>query len=561
MAYGLPYVFVTLATISLGQAQRSTICSTVINGTTANSGSTRIAFETPPVNLTAQYDTPYVRLDTCSDLTRFDTELFLYVAGDTTPIDSCDTYCSSYEAPVCVDGNGDLEGTTWDIPIDELEGDAAYVLAIKGAAAPKTFAMTLITDCEYTVEISRLVPSTTFSPCEELYPCPFEVLDVSIDGDTEIESLVFNKTRVFDILQSSEWTEKEVNVYNHETRQTLSVVLNVEDEGDTVRAVNNGDSYWDFQVGDLISFVDIDVFCDGTLCSSASMEVGDDRFSVAWLIVLILLVFVCCCVGGYRCRSSYFEKSFPYNAKTNPLHNINWIFCEMHEDASYALCKILSQLLITFCSAISSAALSGAFDETSGDNGILAIAMSCLVILLGFPKFCFSCMTNPGTNKEELRDNVLTVVIGISTLFDAIFDILQGIALINGLEYNDDSAAFLVAGTFIGLSEEIVDLIHTMVSGVLESAKEIGDEVRFAVGTVAMLIELLFLVIELILGIVIFAGFDGNTGFVVAAICLQSVGFIFVFLVCCMVYGNVRDVQEWDRVHNAYMMHHVNSET
>lgn len=259
-----------------------------------------------------------------------------------------------------------------------------------------------------------------------------------------------------------------------------------------------------------------------SLCSSTSMKVDEDRFSEARLIVMIvsiLLVFVCCCAGLVYLSCGAGENSFPYDTRKD---HINWICCELHEDVSHALCKIFSQLLITFCSAISSAALSGAFDETSGDNGILAIAMSCLVILLGVPKLRYSDNKTP--NKTELA-----VVVGISTFCDAIFDILQGIALIHGFEYNDDSAVLLVIGTFIGLSEEIVDLIHTMVSGAFESAEEIGDEVIPMVRTVAFFIEP-FLFIELVMGIVIFAGFDGNTGFVVAAIFLHSVGLIFVFL-------------------------------
>eukprot|EP01083_Nonionella_stella_P011418 32461_1 len=135
--------------------------------------------------------------------------------------------------------------------------------------------------------------------------------------------------------------------------------------------------------------------------------------------------------------------------------------------------KRISTLVILCCSTVSSLALSNAFGLSKEENGFIAIVMSSIVVMVSF----WQCMCNythlkidsegPKCNSERMRmiPRIFWILVSVGAIMsDASFDFFQGIAFVDGQQFNDLTSSMVFFGTWIGVSDEtLVVLMESVV--------------------------------------------------------------------------------------------------
>eukprot|EP01083_Nonionella_stella_P011419 32464_1 len=158
--------------------------------------------------------------------------------------------------------------------------------------------------------------------------------------------------------------------------------------------------------------------------------------------------------------------------------------------------KFISALVVLCCSTVSSLALSDTFDGlTKEENGLIAVIMSCIVIMVTV----YQCQCNytrhkiesdhPKTDAEQMttlsRHFWIFVSVG-ATISDASFDFFQGIAFLDGQEFNDVTSFMVIFGTWIGVADET--LVVLMETAVDQCCDKICDSLRKSRYTVMTLL-------------------------------------------------------------------------
>eukprot|EP01083_Nonionella_stella_P140102 428897_1 len=523
-------------------SQSSANCNTTMFGSTIEHGfeDIRIDLSSLPNNQSQVHDS-FITFSTCSQATDFDTHLFLYNTNKTVMIDSCDDYCiqSSQSVMPCIENvNTKLSPTVWDLPVYNLTR-TNYTLHVTGYEDEVgSYALTISYDCDYHVSImpttTSLVSSTTASivssltvsltddVCDEDYPCPFRLLGI-YPNDYNASVFYINVSTVDGILRRSNWDMEVFSLYNARSEQVQTYVLSrtdgfAWDYNETISATQ-------LQKDDLLSFVDTDVFCDGRLCSSIEY-IEPHRLN---LIAVIVTVSVMCCCALCMFVGAVIKKSDLLGA---------FEVAENNENISQVL-KIVMQILISGCSIIGSLALSDSLGLSNFDNGVLAVAMGTVTLLLVCCRGVWAYGASEkkeykGTLRTNAQDNdiALSITIFIATIVDATFDIFQGIAAITEQEYTSLTASILVTATWLGVGEEILEGAFEIVSSiVVDGCGECSDGHPHVTQLIYFII-MISAKVELCMGIYLFSTFSDDV-YVGVGIAIQSLFLLFSVLWTC----------------------------
>eukprot|EP01083_Nonionella_stella_P140101 428895_1 len=563
-------------------SQSSANCNTTMFGSTIEHGfeDIRIDLSSLPNNQSQVHDS-FITFSTCSQATDFDTHLFLYNTNKTVMIDSCDDYCiqSSQSVMPCIENvNTKLSPTVWDLPVYNLTR-TNYTLHVTGYEDEVgSYALTISYDCDYHVPImleptrspsdeptpfpshgpshspseqptpgqttaimpttTSLVSSTTASivssltvsltddVCDEDYPCPFRLLGIYPNDYNASVFYYFyiNVSTVDGILRRSNWDMEVFNLYNARSEQVLPYVLSRTDG--FAQGYNETISATQLQKDDMISFVDTDVFCDGRLCSSIEY-IEPHRLN---LIAVIVTVSVMCCCALCMYVGVGIKINDPRGgAFTVAINNKN----------TSQVLKIVMQILISGCSIIGSLALSDSLGLSNFDNGVLAVAMGTVTLLLVCCRGVWAYGASEkkeykGTLRTNAQDNdiALSITIFIATIVDATFDIFQGIAAITEQEYTSLTASILVTATWLGVGEEILEGAFEIVSSiVVDGCGECSDGHPHVTQLIYFII-MISAKVELCMGIYLFSTFSDDV-YVGVGIAIQSLFLLFSVLWTC----------------------------
>lgn len=145
------------------------------------------------------------------------------------------------------------------------------------------------------------------------------------------------------------------------------------------------------------------------------------------------------------------------------------VFCDGKKKVISSI-HLIIQLLICICSFMSALALSNNLGLESRDlNAAIAIFCATVSFLLSCLRYApAKAKVDSAFVREQKSRKLLMLVIMISTISDAVFDIIQGIAILNGEEYTASAFTYLVLGTVIGASEESVEIILEFVQLIID---------------------------------------------------------------------------------------------
>eukprot|EP01083_Nonionella_stella_P270205 914815_1 len=550
-------------------------CNTTVIGSTIGHGyeDTRIDLSLLPDNQ-SQIEDSFITFSTCSEATDFDTHLFLYNTDKTEMIDECDDYCIHNPQSImpCIENINDKlsRETVWDLFVSNLTR-TNYTLHVTGYEDEVgSYALTISYDCNYHIPIMTLstvtitptsapiVSSTaavvtslptvvtslptvvtslptvvtslpTVSPtenvCDDAYPCPFRSL-ATYSNDYNASIFYINVSTVDRILRRSNWDMEVFDLYNARSKQIQTYVLSR--TVGFVQVYNDTISTTELQKDDMLSFVDTDVFCNGRLC--ANMEDGElQRLNI--IAVIVTLSLMCCCTLCMFVGAGY-KEGWDFNMPRD------------HPTISQIL-KIFTQILISACSIVGSLALSDSLGLSNVDNGVLAVTMGTLTLLL---VCCRGAWAAGAAEKKEydggLRTNaqsneqVLAFTIFMATIVDATFDIFQGIAAITEQEYTSLTASILVTATWLGVAEEIVEGTFEIVSSiVVDGCGECSDGHPHVTQLIYFII-MISAKVELCMGIYLFSTFSDDV-YVGVGIAIQSLFLLFSVLWTCYVLSRL----------------------
>eukprot|EP01084_Bolivina_argentea_P023276 43407_1 len=122
----------------------------------------------------------FIRFNTCSTQTNFDTLLYLYNNDKTTIIDSCDDYCS-IDAPYCFQNERAVHQTVWDILVHNLS-ETQYIFEVNGYNGQRgSYQLRVSYPCDHNIVINSTTPiySTYATKTNTTI-----VIDLDVDSDT-----------------------------------------------------------------------------------------------------------------------------------------------------------------------------------------------------------------------------------------------------------------------------------------------------------------------------------------------------------------------------------------
>ena len=246
-------------------------------------------------------------------------------------------------------------------------------------------------------------------------------------------------------------------------------------------------------------------------------------------VIVVLSLFCCCFIGFNIWRYKEEEVKGAFDTFMN------------NPKLGRAL-KITSQVTISGLSIVGSLALSDSFGLSTYDNGLLAVTMGSMSLILACWKVLFSCgdVKIPDREIEKASVCILNSTIMGTTITDATFDIFQGIAAMRGEEYSSLSAFMLVTATWIGVGEEIIEGIFEIGSIICLDCVEECGEGSILVRWIVDLIMHIGGIVELAMGIYIFSTFAGSI-FIGFAIGVQS---IFLLIAILWICGTIFIVKE-----------------
>ena len=259
------------------------------------------------------------------------------------------------------------------------------------------------------------------------------------------------------------------------------------------------------------------------LCDNGTLEedIPDELNTLSVIIVLSTLICCVLCLCVYSC--------YEEGELDGPI-----AFAKKHADASTAL-KIITQVLISACSIIGSLALSDSFGHSAFDNGILAITMGVVAVLLTCCKlvWAFGAIEKKDFDSQDSAAVLACTIFG-ATMTDATFDIFQGIAAVRNEEYTALSASILITATWLGVGEEIIEGTFEILSTVIvDGCGECTDSHPF-VTKIIYYIMIVSAIVELCMGIYLFSTFS-DAVYVGVGIGIQSLWLLFATLWFCWI--------------------------
>eukprot|EP01084_Bolivina_argentea_P023278 43411_1 len=217
-----------------------------------------------------------------------------------------------------------------------------------------------------------------------------------------------------------------------------------------------------------------------TILTDLDVDSDAEDINAAWHInvtVLIVSVSVLCCCSIMACVCVCVvnpEDEIGVRRVCSPV-----VLAIEHKNTAHVF-KILFQVIVSGCSIVGSLALSNNLGLSNYDNGLMAITIGSVTVLLA----CWRLLCNAGDYaKNNNADDIFVLggtILG-ATVTDAVFDIFQGIAAIREEEYTALSATMLVTATWMGVGEEIIEAVFEIGSTVcIECVDKLSDGSKYA---------------------------------------------------------------------------------
>ena len=139
---------------------------------------------------------------------------------------------------------------------------------------------------------------------------------------------------------------------------------------------------------------------------------------------------------------------------------------------SIKLIALIFKFFICLLSIISAVTLADGFGFIDQLNANIAINCGIISFYLAFLRGAGQLYVNEGnTTNFGLMSGIM-----FSSVGNAIFDIIQGIAILSNHEYSDSAFQALIIGTIIGASDEIIDFIFEIIQLMFENCEDQKDE-------------------------------------------------------------------------------------